>query len=137
MALTETTGMTKEEKLDFWRLVIEDQEQSGLTVSQYCSANSINRGVFYRWERRLRDTLIMDTNDKYSITDTPEFVEIETDEESSSKINIPVVKKLRPITTDVNTESTLSIKIKDIDVVVSESTSMDLLEKVIKVLAYA
>lgn len=137
MALTETTGMTKEEKLDFWRLVIEDQEQSGLTVSQYCSANSINRGVFYCWERRLRDTLIMDTNDKYSITDTPEFVEIETDEESSSKINIPVVKKLRPVTTDVNTESTLSIKIKDIDVVVSESTSMDLLEKVIKVLAYA
>jgi hypothetical protein len=38
---------------DRWRQRIEEQQASGLSVEEFCRRESINRGRFYLWRRRM------------------------------------------------------------------------------------
>ena len=43
------------EKEEFWRLVIEEQGASGLSVRAFCEREGVSEPSFYAWRKRLRD----------------------------------------------------------------------------------
>ncbi len=42
------------EKEEFWRLALAEQDNSGLTVSEFCRQQSLSQPSFYAWRRKLR-----------------------------------------------------------------------------------
>ncbi len=42
------------EKERFWREVVEDQRQGGLSVRRFCQQNTISEPSFYAWRRELQ-----------------------------------------------------------------------------------
>jgi hypothetical protein len=47
--------MTKSERRDHWRTIIDTQATSGMSVVKYCRDTQINPSYFYRWRRRLQE----------------------------------------------------------------------------------
>ena len=41
-----------------WIPVFEEQAKSGLNKDEWCILNGINRGAFFRWQRRVRSYLL-------------------------------------------------------------------------------
>lgn len=39
---------------EFWRLVLESHQQSGLNVSQFCRREGISTSSFYNWQKRFK-----------------------------------------------------------------------------------
>ncbi len=46
-------GHPDAEKEQFWRLVLEEHQKSGLSVREFCRAESISEPSFYTWRRTL------------------------------------------------------------------------------------
>jgi len=63
---------------EFWRLVIESQAASGLSVSRFCENEGINPSSFYLWRKKLEKKSGSDVNsyDK-TVDDTRSSVEPE------------------------------------------------------------
>jgi transposase-like protein len=36
-----------------WQTIIEQQQQSGLTIQQFCTEHTISQASFYKWRNRL------------------------------------------------------------------------------------
>ena len=47
--------MTRQERLRYWRGIIEQYRDSGLSGAAFCKEHNINAGRFYHWRRRLID----------------------------------------------------------------------------------
>ena len=47
------TGKVDLELREQWRLRIEDQRQSGLTVAEFCRREGVSSATFYSWRRKL------------------------------------------------------------------------------------
>jgi transposase-like protein len=47
--------MTRAERRDHWRTIIENQTTSGVSIADYCRAAQIKPPYFYSWRRRLRE----------------------------------------------------------------------------------
>lgn len=43
------------EREQFWRLVLEEHEKSGLNAREFCRRESISEPSFYAWRRKIRD----------------------------------------------------------------------------------
>ena len=41
-----------------WLSLFEEQTKSGLNKKEWCAVNGINRGAFFRWQRRVRAYLL-------------------------------------------------------------------------------
>jgi len=41
------------ERRQFWQMVIETWQDSGLSVSKFCKAEGLSEGAFYSWRKRL------------------------------------------------------------------------------------
>jgi hypothetical protein len=48
---------TQEERRDFWRQFIAQQEQSGLSVRGFCQQQRASEHSFYQWRKRLAEQL--------------------------------------------------------------------------------
>lgn len=44
------------EKLEFWRLVIEEFEASEKSIKEQCEENDIALGQYYNWRRKVRES---------------------------------------------------------------------------------
>ena len=42
------------EKAEFWRMVLDEQQQSGLTAKAFCQQQGVSVPSFYAWRRRLQ-----------------------------------------------------------------------------------
>jgi len=42
------------EKEEFWRLVLEEQSESGLTIKVYCEQQGVSAPSFYAWKRQIK-----------------------------------------------------------------------------------
>ena len=63
--------MSKAKKADtdqeqFWRMVLETYQSSGLSVRQFCEQESFSEASFYSWRKRLRTHQKTDTHKKPS-----------------------------------------------------------------------
>jgi len=56
------------EKEAFWRLAVEEQSASGLSIRQFCQHEDLGEASFYAWRRTLRQ------RDAQSASDPPVFV---------------------------------------------------------------
>jgi len=41
------------EKRQFWQMVIETWQDSGMSVSKFCKAEGLAEGTFYNWRKKL------------------------------------------------------------------------------------
>ena len=46
--------MTHEERIAYWRELVDEQAQSGLSASAFCRDRDLKVPQFYRWRRRFR-----------------------------------------------------------------------------------
>jgi len=45
--------MKKQQKINHWKSIFELQQNSGLTIIQFCRDKKINTSTFYAWRKRL------------------------------------------------------------------------------------
>ena len=64
----DTGGMsrTEEKRREFWRKLIAQQEQSGLSVRAVCKQHRTSEHSFYQWRKRLTEVLPM----KFALVET-------------------------------------------------------------------
>ena len=43
------------EKEQFWRLVISEQQRSGLSIKEFCKQQAVSEASFYAWRREIRN----------------------------------------------------------------------------------
>ena len=43
------------EKRQFWQMVIEAWQNSGMSISKFCKAEGLAEGTFYNWRKKLTD----------------------------------------------------------------------------------
>jgi transposase-like protein len=57
--VADTCGMTKtrEQRREFWRQIMAQQQQSGLSVRAICEQHGISEYSFYQWRKRLAQQL--------------------------------------------------------------------------------
>ncbi len=57
--VADTGGMrkTREKRWEFWRQVVAQQQQSGLSVRAICQQHRISEYSFYQWRKRLAQQL--------------------------------------------------------------------------------
>ena len=46
---------TNNEKRQFWQMVIETWQNSGMSISKFCKAEGLAEGTFYNWRKKLTD----------------------------------------------------------------------------------
>ena len=44
---------SSKERRQFWRMVIETWQDSGMSISKFCKAEGLSEGSFYNWRKRL------------------------------------------------------------------------------------
>jgi hypothetical protein len=44
---------SNKERRQFWQMVIETWQDSGMSVSKFCKAEGLSEGTFYSWRKRL------------------------------------------------------------------------------------
>ena len=44
---------SNKERRQFWQMVIETWQDSGMSVSKFCKAEGLSEGSFYNWRKRL------------------------------------------------------------------------------------
>jgi len=44
---------SNKERRQFWQMVIETWQDSGLSVSKFCKTEGLSEGTFYNWRKRL------------------------------------------------------------------------------------
>ena len=44
---------SNDERRQFWQMVIEIWQDSGMSVSKFCKAKRLSEGTFYNWRKRL------------------------------------------------------------------------------------
>jgi hypothetical protein len=64
----DTGGMSKtqEERHQWWRQLVAQQERSGLSVRAFCQQHRTSEPSFYQWRKRLREQLPM----KFALVET-------------------------------------------------------------------
>jgi len=50
------------EKEAFWRMVVQEQQKSELSIRQFCRTEGLTESLFYAWRRELRRRDQKDTN---------------------------------------------------------------------------
>jgi len=44
---------SNKERRQFWQMVIETWQDSGMSVNKFCKAEGLSEGTFYNWRKRL------------------------------------------------------------------------------------
>jgi hypothetical protein len=51
--MSKATRVSQDEQRQFWRMVFETQQASGLTIKQFCQNEGISEAGFYSWRKKL------------------------------------------------------------------------------------
>ena len=55
--MIDTGGMGSQQRREFWRQLVAQQEQNGLSVRAFCARHQISEHSFYQWRKRLAEQL--------------------------------------------------------------------------------
>ena len=61
-----------EDKLEFWRLVVEEFENSEKSIKEQCQENDIALGQYYNWRKKVRESAIDEVGTFIEVDDTEE-----------------------------------------------------------------
>lgn len=98
-----------------WAQRIKERAASGLSVSEWCKINSVNKNRYYYWSSKINKTQVSD--------DTMEFVEVTS-----------IIPKQNEDKLTQNDAADFQIFFKDIQVTVPSNFNQDSLAVLIKVL---
>ena len=118
-----TDDMTKEERIEYWSLVVDEFHQSGLTKTEYCQKNEIAVSTFNYWDNKLNDLA------EEACSEGSRFVELPFSD-NKKELHIP--------SGDTGIfQPELSLLYNKIQILIDSSTPMSLLQSVLKELGYA
>lgn len=119
-----TSKVIHQAKLNSWADSIREQQSSSLSVSKWCELHHISKTQFYYWKRQLADQFVE--------SQLPEIVPISVPVPDMSCTTFKSFTK----DTNISEPSVLKITIGDISIDINNSTSIDLLAQVIKVVRH-
>ena len=53
--MSKKQAKSNNEKRQFWQMVIELWQSSGMSISKFCKAEGLTEGAFYNWRKKLTD----------------------------------------------------------------------------------
>lgn len=127
--MNETRLAVREYRIDQWMQIIQDRNQSGLTIQEYCQQNGLNQNAYYYWLRIIRHQAMEEGK---TINQHQEFVElpsVQVPESTGSKL---------PADSEMTADpgSGLTLEFKGVHIQVQASTSMRLLSKTLEVVSH-
>lgn len=113
-----------------WLQVIQDRNQSGLTIREYCRQNGINRNAYYYWLRIIRRQAIEEGKEAGRQQEFVEIPSVQVPERTGNRL---------PASPDPPADpgSGLTLEFKGVQIQVQTSTSMRLLSKALEVVNHA
>ena len=108
-----------------WKAIIQDRNNSKLTVDEYCKQNGLSRHSYFYWLRIIREEALKQPT-------SSGFVELSLPTGASSETSM-----ITTIPIEKPTPSQLTLSINGITILVSENTSSALLAKTIGVIKNA
>lgn len=58
--------MTSQEKYQYWSSLVEQQKQSGISITQFCAERDISYQTFYTWAKKMPNTARATANPAHS-----------------------------------------------------------------------
>ena len=116
-----TENMTKEERLEYWKMVVEEYTQSGLTKTDYCKNNDIPVSTFNYWDNRLKELVGENSGSR--------FIELKVPGKSESDVRITE--------SNVLFVPELGIDYQGLRILINSRTPMVLLSEILGELGYA
>lgn len=118
-----TDDMTKEERMEYWGMVVDEFHQSGLTKTEYCQKNDIPVSTFNYWDNKLND------------------LAAEASSGGSRFVELPVSGNKKDLRVDMRDtvifQPELSLLYNKMQILIDSSTPMSLLQSVLKEIGYA
>lgn len=72
--MSKKQAKSNNEKRQFWQMVIETWQSSGMSVSKFCKAEGLAEGTFYNWRNKLTGRQAQ-TN-KQAVKKPPAFIKV-------------------------------------------------------------
>lgn len=108
-----------------WKAIIQDRNNSNLTVDEYCKQNGLSRHSYFYWLRIIREEAL-------NQSPSSGFVELSLPTDASSETSM-----ITTIPIEKPAPSQLTLSVNGITIQVSENTSSALLAKTIGVIKNA
>lgn len=121
----DTRSAKRNYQLQQWRTIIQERNNSGLTIDEYCSQNGLSRNSYFYRLRIVRKELLEPQQS------TSGFVELGLPVENNT--TIPCVT---PISALEIKSSQLTLCVNDIVIGVTDHTSSELLARTIEVIRH-
>lgn len=114
-----TDDMTKEERVEYWQMVMEDFSDSNKTKTEYCKENEISLSTFNYWVNRLEE---LKQADEFK---ADRFVDIADEIAKDHPISIGISDPMMFI-------PELVMDYEGVHILINSSTPMQLLSSVIR-----
>ena len=99
-----------------WTAIIQDRNQSGLSVKDYCAQHQLTRDSYYYWLRKVKETLLTESG----------FVEV------TQPKKLPV-----PETTTADPKEMMTLTFRGMQLDIPISVQRDTLSMIVEVAAHA
>jgi hypothetical protein len=86
----------QKDKLEYWKILIQEQKSSSLNVAEWCEQNNVSRRKYYYWLNRIRKGFTAETDSELNKpvnTETNTFIEIQS---STSMMMSSMPNKSKP-----------------------------------------
>lgn len=115
--MTKIQQIKQQKSMEYWKQVVIAQQQSGLSVTEYCRKQDINYNAFYYWLRKIREEFV---------GGMPEVPAIDSSETQFAVLSSTSVTEAVPMS---KRNSPLKISVEGVVLEVTEDTSRELLLK--------
>lgn len=121
----DTRSVKRNYRIQQWKAIIQDRNNTNLTVDEYCKQNGLSRHSYFYWLRIIREEALKQPS-------ASGFVELSLQADNGSEISM-----VTPIPAEKPAPSQLTLSVNGITIQVTENTSSALLAKTIGVIKNA
>lgn len=121
----DTRSAKRNYQLQQWRTIIQERNNSGLSVNEYCHRNGLSRNSYFYWLRLVRKELLEPQQSPSG------FVELGMPVENNT-----IVPYVTPISAPEMESSQLTLALNGIVIQVTDHTSSELLARTIEVIRH-
>ena len=87
--------MNQIEKLEYWKMIIDEFENSGKPIGKQCKSNGIATSIYYTWRRKIKGRSPRVTKKTKNVNE-PAFIEAsETSKSKKTGVFIQISEELR------------------------------------------
>lgn len=121
----DTRSIKRNYRIQQWKAIIQDRNNTNLTVDEYCKQNGLSRHSYFYWLRIIREEAL-------KLPSSSGFVELSLQADNSSEISM-----VTPIPVEKPAPSRITLSVNGITIQVTEDTSSALPAKTIGVIKNA